>query len=1290
MKASCRVDGAGGRAIDEKRGAAAPGFCGRRSERVNDRPPQFPPALPIAARVDEIIALLRRCQVVVVAGETGSGKTTQLPKACLAAGLGERGAIAVTQPRRLAARAAAARIAEELGVPLGAEVGYAVRFDARVSRRTRVKVMTDGLLLVELQRDPLLRRYECVIVDEAHERSLNVDFLLGGLRRLLDQRADLKVVITSATIDVDMFAARFDGAPVVAVAGRTYPVEVVYLPVDPVGKNTAEADSERALLNCLRRIADEAPAGRRDILVFQTGEREIFDNARLLKRHFGARFDVLPLYARLPATEQARVFAPGDRQRVVLATNVAETSLTVPNIGYVVDPGFARVNRYSYRSKLQRLRVEPISQASAAQRAGRCGRVAPGVCYRLYDEDALRARPKYTEPELKRANLAAVVLAMRAFGLGEIERFPFIEPPAPAAVRDAMRLLRELRALDDTGLTDIGRMMAQLPVDPRLARMLVAAAGAGALAEMLIIVSALAVRDPRLRPLDRQAAADKAHAAFADDAGSDRRSDFGAFARLWRWLETVRAEHGRNSFRRLLEDRFLSPGRVREWRALHRQLLLSCRALGLRMNERPADYAAVHGALLAGSLGFVGLRRDPDADPRPRKRGAGKPGPEYDGPRGLRFRLFPGSALRDAAPKWVVAAEVSDTGRPYARCVAAVAPEWIEEAAAHIAKKHYSAPRWDSRRGEAIVLETVSVYGLTVVGGRPRRAALVDMRSAREIFALAALVRGDRRVSAPFLKHNQLLIEKIKEQEAKRRRMDLLASEAARAAFYLARLPPEVCSVASWRKFVARASPSELTGLKMRRADLLSNTVGAASDADFPPELAVDGGVARLAYKFAPGELDDGVSARVNLATLARLDADALEWLVPGFLEEKCVALVKALPKTWRRQLAPVPDRVRDVLPSLLAPTTHRQSKLTEALAAALCERFGVRVPAAAWRVDKVPPHLRMNVAVLGRGGRVVDQARDLATLRERQSALVERAVLAPSRHDLERRGLREFPPDAVPSRIEVPGPDGPVAIYPVLVDRGDCVDLLMRADASGHAALNRGGYTRLALLAQAGVARRLRRDVERDSQLAACFDPFGSVAELADAVLAAAVWRACFDGRELPTTRQAFNDRMATAALGSVFESVFSVVRAVLGRRRGVARRVATMNSPALALSRDDLTAQLADLTGPGFLTEASRRWLAELPRYLDAMDYRIDRLRLGGRVKRDRESILAVAPWERRLESLRAAGVANDELRLLVQEFRVATFSQAVGVRGKVSAQRLEARFSAYEMAAGTGPMS
>lgn len=1252
--------------------------------------------------MDDIVRLLRQQPVLIVAGETGSGKTTQLPKACLAAGLGRRAAIAHTQPRRLAARTVSARIAEELGVELGREVGYAVRFGDRTSPETVVKVLTDGLLLQEIRRDADLRRYDCVIVDEAHERSLNIDFILGCLKRLLQRRRDLKVVVTSATIDVQALSRFFGDAPVVEVGGRGHPVQIVYRP--------AADGSESALVDCVDAIVQEAPAGRRDILVFQSGEREIFDNAQVLKKAFAERLDVLPLYARLPAAEQQRVFAPGVRQRVVLATNVAETSITVPNIGYVVDPGLVRISRYSYRAKLQRLPIEPISQASAAQRAGRCGRVAPGVCYRLYGEDDFAERAAYTDPEIQRTNLASVVLTMRAFRLGDIDDFPFIDPPASLAVRDAVTLLHELQALEDGALTEVGRAMARLPVDPRLARMLVAAQRTSALKEVLIVVAALAAQEPRLRPLDRREAADQAHAALenggfasdgvlADAAASAKRgyrSDFVAILNLWRWLQDARADNTRSAFRRLLEQRFLSPARVREWHALHRQLLLACRQLGMCPNASPADYASLHRALLAGSLGFVGQRREVDgADRGLRHAAAGarsKPrAAEYDGARGLRFRVFPGSVLGRRPARWLMAAEVAVTAQTWARTVAAVRPEWIEEAARHLAKSTCSSPRWDEGRGEAVVDERVVVYGLTVAV-RKRSAASVDAQTARELFALEALVRrqhrSDRqRLDAPFLLHNEGLQRRIEERQAKGRRADLLISEEERARFYLQRLPDDVCSVAGWRRFAARASEARLARLKMTEADLLAGTASVRDD-DFPMRLAMDGRTLRLAYKFAPGAADDGVTVRVDIGALPALNADALDWLVPGFLEQKCLALVKSLPKAQRRQLAPAAERVRHILAVLQAEGVYRHGKLPNAMSTAIRSAFGIHIPPAAWRPHELPPHLRMNVQVRGAKGRVLDQDRDLEALRGRLAGKVEHRI-ADWRQKLECQALRRFPEQGVPSVLELRGGSGPLIVYPALADRGDSVDLVVQATARGQQALNRRGCARLALLADGNTVRRLRREVERDAALGRQFAPLGRLSELADAMLVAAAWCACFEGHDLPTTRSAFDQRVAAGKLVAAFADVLAQVRAILDIRSQVAEAIAGLGGPALASSREDLQRQFDQLVGPTFLDTAlaldAAAWRRELPRYLAGMAYRVERLR--GRVERDRARIAEVEPWERRLQSLVAAGEAGGagQLRSLLQEFRIATFSQAIGAKGKVSTARLRLRFEEAEAAAG-----
>ena len=1245
----------------------------RRAERVPAL--SFPPELPISSRMDEIVECIRAHPVVIVAGETGSGKTTQLPKACLAAGRGVQGMIGHTQPRRLAARTVAARIAQELGVPLGAQVGFAVRFAQAWGEDTLVKVMTDGLLLAEIQHDRRLEAYDTLILDEAHERSLNVDFLVGYAKKLLRRRADFKLIVTSATIDVEAFQRHFDGAPVVSVGGRGHPVDVVW--------READDDAGDPVAACLDEIArGRSRAAARDVLVFLPGEREILETSQRLRRAYRDRYEVLPLYSRLPAREQARIFdsRPSARPRVILATNVAETSVTVPNVGYVIDAGVARISRYSFRSRIQRLPVEPISQASAEQRKGRCGRVAPGVCYRLYSEADYGNRPRYTDPELTRTNLASVVLQMRAFRLGDVSRFPFIDPPDPRAVKDAVRGLHELGALDDDRLTSIGRTMARLPVDPRLARMLIAAARGGCLREMLIVVAALSIQDPRERPPDRRQAADEAHAAYAHPE-----SDFLALVNLWNALEEARGERTRNAFRRHLQRHFLSPSRVAEWRALHRQLLLAARSLGMRPNKADADYAAVHRALLAGSLGFVGLHDEARV---------------YQGARNLKFRIFPGSVLArkgaraGSGPKWVVAAEIAETGQTYARCVARVEARWIEGAAGKLLRRSHSEPHWDARRGEPMVFERATLYGLPVVERRAVRLGPIDPAEAQALFVRHALVgsadgvvRAGKHPRPAFLDRNLALTRRILELQAKGRRADVLASAEAQADFYRERLPEDVWSVASLTAWLARADAATIERLAMTEADLMARTDAAVPDADFPPVLRIDGLELPLKYRFAPGEPDDGVSIRVDLGVLPHLRQAPLDWLVPGFFEQKCVELLKALPKSVRRRLAPVPDKAREMTAVLSRPDRYREGGLLAALAERVEADYGVVIGASDWRPEAVAPFLRVNVQVRGPRGRVVDQDRDLEALQARLLARVERgAAAARERH--EQQGLTTFPEDGVPETLTVDGRAGRVLAYPALRDDGDRVDLVLLTHRSSQRATNRRGYSRMALLSDGRRTRRLRRDIEAERTMALHYATLGPRARLVDEVLLAAAWATFFAGHALPTTASAFDAALAAGGgrFASTCQEVVAGCRAILERRFEAARAVAALESPAFRASREDMAAHLERLVPPDFPNRIPAERLCDVPRYLDAVAYRATHLQ--GRVERDREGAAEAARWEARLDALAAAQPGAPDVvaaRYLVEEYRVALFSQRVGTRGKVSPERLGRVFEPLERRAG-----
>ncbi len=1234
---------------------AAQALLARRTERAPEVPLDAP--LPITEHLDEIGALLARHQVVIVAGETGSGKTTQLPKLCLARGFGRRGMIGHTQPRRLAARAVARRIADEVGVTLGDQVGYAVRFDDKVSEGTLVKVLTDGLLLTEIRRDRFLDAYDVVIVDEAHERSLNIDFLLGYLKDLLPRRKDLKVIITSATIDVDAFARHFGDAPTVEVGGRGYPVEVVY-------DDALDLDSEARLVAAIDAIATRPRGPAPDVLLFQSGEREIFETSRLLRERYAEQFDILPLYARLSSREQNRIFAPSGRRRIVVATNIAETSLTVPNIGYVVDPGEARISRYSFRSKLQRLPVEAISKASADQRMGRCGRVAPGVCYRLYSEDDYESRPDYTDPEIRRTNLASVVLQMQAFGLGEIERFGFLDPPDPRAIRDARKLLEELGALADGKLTRIGRQMARLPVDPRLARMLIEGARNAALAEVLVIVSGLAIPDPRDRPLEGRDAADRMHAEF-----NDERSDFATLLKLWAWYEETRQANSRSGLRRACQKRFLSPVRMREWRELHRQLLIGCRDLGLRVNKSSARYADIHCALLTGSLSLVGQRQE---------RG------EYLGARQLKFRIFPGSGVKKE-PRWLMAAEISETRRIYARCIADIEPAWLERAGRHLVNRTYSEPHWSQRRGEALCFERVALFGLVLVEKRRVSLKGLDRDQARQVFLNEGLVPGAIKTPPPFLLHNLELVREVRALEAKGRRRDLLAHDDQLAAFYDERIDPAVCDVASLEMWRPAAEQRDAERLFMRREDVLVGRHGL-TETDFPSLLELDGVSLDLRYAFAPGASDDGVSVQVPIGLLRALRQNQLDWLVPGLFEPLVEQLLRALPKSLRRSLAPLADRVAPVCERVLERGGYRSGRVELALTEALEVLFGVKVPAAAWDWTRVDPHLRMNVQVRDERNKLLSQGRDLTALVE---ALSGGSAEAPDTEGLTVSGLTEFPPDGVEAHVLLgSGADRRIA-YPALADEAESVAVVLCDDAQEALKVSARGLTRLVLLRNSSSVRAMVRELKSRRQMALHFASLGNWDQLRDGVLHASA-RLHFFGDlaegHLPESRADF-DALLEARRGGWYEAYVKLLDAVedaLARRFALMREMSESPSPAFADAAVALKRHVERLLPVDFLDVVPESLLADAPRYLDGMAYRWSHLQ--GRVDKDAAAEADVRALEDRLDVLVAHGAdPNWELRHMLEELRIATFAQPVGTRYRVSAKRVRMRLDEAEKQTG-----
>jgi ATP-dependent helicase HrpA len=1232
----------------------------------------FPEDLPIAQRREEIARAIAAHQVVIVAGETGSGKTTQLPKICLALGRGRERLIGHTQPRRLAARTVAQRIAEELRTGLGDLVGYQVRFTDKVSAASAIKLMTDGILLAEIQRDRLLSAYDTLIIDEAHERSLNIDFLLGYLKRLLPQRPDLKLVITSATIDVESFSRHFDDAPIIEVSGRTYPVETHY--IDLAGSDADEGPAAQ-----IAALVDEIDAGgfgrRGDILVFLPGERDIRELARQLRHN--PSLDVLPLYARLSQAEQNRVFntSPGSRIRVVLATNVAETSLTVPGIRYVIDPGLARISRYSFRTKVQRLPIEPVSQASANQRQGRCGRIAAGVCIRLYSEADFNQRPEFTDPEIMRTNLAAVVLQMLVLGLGEVEDFPFINPPDARMVRDGYRLLEELGAVTPAGqLTAIGRRMARLPVDPRLARMVLAAAERGCLEEVLVIASALAIQDPRERPAEKQQQADQSHARFRHP-----RSDFMAWLNLWRYYEEQRQALSGNQLARLCKREFLAYMRMREWRDVHTQLSIACRSQQLR--PRPSlpeeeNYEGVHRALLAGLLGNIAQLQE---------------GREYLGSRNRKLQIFPGSSQARKPPKWLVAAEVVETSGVYAREVGAIDPEWALDINPGLLRRHYSEPRWQARSGRVMACERITLYGLTLVDRRSVHYGPIAPVEARELLIREGLVACKLHPFPPFLKYNQRLVRELEELESRTRRRDILVDEQVLYEFYAARLPPDAYTAGRLQGWLKR-EPTAAAGLRMRREDLLARDPGANLGEQFPDHLEWEDVKFRLSYQFEPGGATDGVSVTVPVALLNRVPRYRFDWLVPGLLREKCIALVKGLPKDKRKQLVPVPDHVDRALATLEPDNVD----LLQALSRALARQGGPRLTPADWAVEKLDDYYRMNVRVVDADGRLLGQGRDLDELVNRFRSDTRQSVSAGRGDSPARDGISawDFPELPREWRFRQAGVD--ILSYPALVDEADSVAIVL-CDYPGEARVrHRLGVLRLLRLHSAQQVKYLRKQLLRGNEfnLAMAAASLERTALLEDLIDASYLQAMGVDAAP-PYTRAEFL-QMLERGKAEVIGRANELESMLLGSLRvlgDIRRLLGALQAGAWPDTRQDIDAQLRRLLEPGFLRDTPAQWLAQLPRYLKAVRTRIERL--PGQYAKDQGhtaqlQALAAPLWDAlgRQPGLLLLSEAAAQYRWLLEEFRVSLFAQNLGTRQAVSAKRLQEQWQGVAQWLGRNP--
>lgn len=1316
----------------------------------------YPAELPVSERREDLMAAIAAHQVTIIAGETGSGKTTQIPKMCLELGLGENGLIGHTQPRRLAARTVAERIAEELGVDIGQEVGFQVRFTGEVSRATKVKLMTDGILLAEIQRDKLLRKYNAIIIDEAHERSLNIDFILGYLKRILPQRPDLKVIITSATIDPQRFANHFgtagQPAPIVEVSGRTYPVEIRYRPLsqppggaglDDENGSDDELEEDRdpldAVCDAVDELAAEAPG---DILVFFSGEREIRDaadalQARIQSNRRLAGTEVLPLFARLSLQEQHKVFHPGNKRRIVLATNVAETSLTVPGIKYVIDTGTARISRYSHRTKVQRLPIERVSQASANQRSGRCGRVSDGIAIRLYSAEDFESRPLYTDPEILRTNLAAVILQMTAMGVArgpkDVENFPFVEPPETRAINDGVTLLRELGALaaarpqngtDGTksggGLTAVGQKLAQLPVDPRLGRMIVEAGKRGCVREVMILAAALTIQDPRERPTDKQQLAAEKHNRFKDE-----NSDFTGFLNLWNYIQEKQQELSSSAFRRMCRAEFINYLRVREWQDLFAQLRQLARPLGISLdNKRLADpvgnHEGIHMSLLSGLLSHIGILDE-------RKR-------EYAGARGSRFAIFPGSALFKKSPTFVMAAELVETSRLWARVAAKFDPVWAEQVAPDLVKRSYSEPHWSTRQGAVMAYEKVTLYGVPIIAQRRINYGRVDPVVARELFIRHALVEGDWKTHHKFFHRNRALLHEVEELEARMRRRDLLVDDETLFEFYDARIGPDVVSERHFDKWWKEARQKNPDLLDYDKSLLLSDDADGLDDSAYPKTWLHKGFELPLSYEFhpvAPGSPpnpSDGVTAEVPVLFLNQLEDKAFRWLIPGQRVELVTALIKSLPKQIRKNFVPAPDVARQAVAVLEADFDPAADDLEPSLELALRRIRGHIVPPGSWNWDAVPAHLRVSFKVVDSRGKVLDEGKDLAALQEKLAPATRRAIAeslgatpastapgsgkssgngrkaaqasgtafdggspgarqpatmpgtAVAAGFREQDGLAEWNFGTLQRQVSNSVKGHTVTGYPALVDQGTSVALRVFQTAAEQAEAMRGGVIRLLALRVPAPDRYVLEHLSNTEKLTFSQNPHGSVSALiADCALAAIDK---LTPQELPWDRASF-DRLYEVVRAELIDTVFSVtavVERILASTRRIEKQLKGTTSLALISALNDVKSQLEQLVYPGFVVQTGYAQLSQLPRYLSAIEKRLERL--PGNVQRDALNMAVVQRLEDDYDDAvsallpgRKAGPELTQVRWMLEELRVSLFAVELGTAYSVSEKRIRA---------------
>lgn len=1232
----------------------------------------YPEELPVVARRVEIARAIEQHQVVIVCGETGSGKATQLPKICLelAQNISKQDTgklIGHTQPRRIAARSVAARIAAELNSPLGQLVGYKVRFSDQTHPDTRIKLMTDGILLAETQQGSRLQAYQTIIIDEAHERSLNIDFLLGYLKQLLPHRPDLKLIITSATIDAQRFSAHFGNAPVIEVSGRLFPVEIRYQSF-----NHQEEREDLDLSHAILHAVDEAiHQGEGDILIFLPGEREIRETAEILRKHAfsgpGGRSgaEILPLFARLSHAEQARIFTLSQRRRIVLATNVAETSLTVPGIRYVIDPGLARINRYSYRNKVEQLLVEKISQASANQRAGRCGRVMNGVCFRLYSEEDFAARPAYTDPEILRSSLAAVILRMKSLKIGDVEQFPFIQPPAARMIADGYQLLSELGALNEQkGLTPIGNQLARLPIDPKIARMIIAAKQENCLTEVLIIASALSLQDPRDRPFEQQQAADQAHQPFRDD-----RSDFIGYLKLWDFYnELVKHKKSNKKLIEQCQQHFISHRRMREWREIHGQLHTLIREMGLRPNQVPASYDEIHRALLSGLLGNIGFKSD--------EKGI------YEGARAIKFSIFPGSSLRKKQPKWVVAAELTETTKLYARCVAAIDPAWLEKIAGKLCKKHYFDPHWEKQRAQAVVFERVTLYGLTIVPKRPVAYGPINPAHAHEIFIREALVAGEYTTNAAFFKHNQQLIDEICELESKIRRQDLLVDEQQIFEFYAARIPANIYSshaFEKWRKQVEQTNPKLLY---LTREMLMRQTADSVAIEQFPETLTIAGHVLPLNYRFDPGHPLDGVTITVPLPLLNQFMPFHFDRLVPGLIREKVTWYVKMLPKPIRRHAIPIPQFVTRFL-EWLDNNPNQTMPLAESLAAFIRNETDIKVPLETWDERQLSPHLQMNIKVVDDAGTTLGMGHDLTELKAQFGQTAQQLFIHSAgigSNSIERDGITQWDFGVLPQQTHFSRGDQQLVGYPALVDQGQSVAIRIFDTLEGAERSMRAGIRRLLCIALKDRIKQLEKQLLIKQTTILLMSGLIEPSQLKEDLTQAIIDQALIGDDSLPRNEQEFTAQATRARtrLGIVTQEMMELIAIIAQSCQELKKRLLTLDKSVVSLKLD-LETQLHHLIYPGFLSATHWQYLHHFPRYLKGMILRFDKYHKNPR--RDQEQTAHIITlwkqYEQRLHKHQQSGISDPNLEIFrwqLEELRISLFSQELKTPMPISVKRLQ----------------